>query len=56
MSSKNWRKKMIYFKEDIPYLYAHRKISIGLLWVEMDRELVFVKKESIENIKKHTKN
>ena len=40
---------MVYFKQDIPYLYAYRKLSIGLVWVEMGRKLFFfVKKESIK--------
>ena len=41
----HFRKKMLYFTEDIPYFYAQRKIYFVFLWVE-----ILVKKENIKNI------
>ena len=34
---------MIYFKQDIPYLFASRKVAIDRVWVEMEDFVVVVK-------------
>ena len=40
---KDWREKMIYFKQVIPFLCAHRKFAIDLVWVKMEENNFFVK-------------